>query len=499
VANPASIVHKILQDPECNHAFQSKLLLFADEFHFSLSSNLRLGNVEPGVIVMPIRIEMPRLSDTMEEGTLLKWRVKVGDKVAANDVVADIETDKATMELQVFDAGTVASLVAPEGSTMKIGSEILLLAKAGESVEDVAKSAGQAKGSSAAAPEKKATKAAGCTDRPGGDQPPEADAATAVMDPPASSGKEQTAGDQRLRVSPLAKKMAADSNVELSELKGTGPDGRIIKRDIEAAVASGSAKKSGAAEGKSTSAKSTGPAVAPVAALESKLVPITNMRKTIAKRLVESKQTIPHFTVTMSVDLQPLTALRGTINKQLEAQGVKLSVNDFIVRATAVALTQHPVVNSSWTSEGIQYHGEVNIGVAVALPEEKGGGLVVPTLRNADAISLRTISIDTKKLAKKARETGLSVSEMSDGTFTISNLGMFGVEHFEAIINPPQAAILAIGAGIEKPVVRDGKIVIGQEMSLTLSADHRVIDGATAAQFLVALKGLIESPASMLV
>jgi len=233
--------------------------------------------------------------------------------------------------------------------------------------------------------------------------------------------------------------------------------------------------------------------------LESKLVPITNMRKTIAKRLVESKQTIPHFTVTMSVDLQPLTALRGTINKQLEAQGVKLSVNDFIVRATAVALTQHPVVNSSWTSEGIQYHGEVNIGVAVALPEEKGGGLVVPTLRNADAISLRTISIDTKKLAKKARETGLSVSEMSDGTFTISNLGMFGVEHFEAIINPPQAAILAIGAGIEKPVVRDGKIVIGQEMSLTLSADHRVIDGATAAQFLVALKGLIESPASMLV
>ena len=438
---------------------------------------------------MPIRIEMPRLSDTMEEGTLLKWRVKVGDKVAANDVVADIETDKATMELQVFDAGTVASLVAPEGSTMKIGSVILLLAKAGEKIEDVAASAGSS--AAAAAPEKKATKALGCTDRPGGDAPPEADTATAVMEAPAAK---QAAGDERIRVSPLAKKMAADAKVELAELKGSGPDGRIIKRDIEAAVASGATKKAATAP-----AKSSAPAVAPIAALESKLVAITNMRKTIAKRLVESKQTIPHFTVSMSVNLEPLSALRATINKQLESQGVKLSVNDFIVRATALALTQHPVVNSSWTDAGIQYHGVVNVGVAVALPEEKGGGLVVPTLRNADSISLRTISSETKRLAKKAREAGLTVSEMNEGTFTISNLGMFGVDHFTAIINPPQAAILAVGAGIEKPVVRDGKIVIGQEMSLTLSADHRVIDGATAAQFLVTLKGYLESPASMLV
>lgn len=443
---------------------------------------------------MPIRIEMPRLSDTMEEGTLLKWRVKVGDKVAANDVVADIETDKATMELQVFDAGTVASLVAPEGSTMKIGSVILLLAKPGEKVEEVAASAGSS--AAAAAPEKKATKVLGCTDRPGGDAPPEADAATAVMEAPATSAKPQAAagGDERIRVSPLAKKMAADAKVELAELKGTGPDGRIIKRDIEAAVASGATKKAA-----TPPAKSSAPAVAPIAALESKLVAITNMRKTIAKRLVESKQTIPHFTVSMSVNLEPLSALRATINKQLESQGVKLSVNDFIVRATALALTQHPVVNSSWTDAGIQYHGVVNVGVAVALPEEKGGGLVVPTLRNADSISLRTISSETKRLAKKAREAGLTVSEMNEGTFTISNLGMFGVDHFTAIINPPQAAILAVGAGIEKPVVRDGKIVIGQEMSLTLSADHRVIDGATAAQFLVTLKGYLESPASMLV
>ncbi len=443
---------------------------------------------------MPIRIEMPRLSDTMEEGTLLKWRVKVGDKVTANDVVADIETDKATMELQVFDAGTVAKLVADEGSTMKIGSVILLLAKAGESIEEAAAAAGSADEKTAAAPEKKATKAAGCTDRPGGDAPPEADAATAVMEPPAATGAkpQAAAGDRRIRVSPLARKMAADAKVELGELTGSGPDGRIIRKDIEAAVASGAARKSGAA-------RSTGPVMAPSAPLESKLVAITNMRKTIAKRLVESKQTIPHFTVTMTVDLQPLSSLRATINRQLESQGVKLSVNDFIVRATAVALTRHPVVNSSWTADGIQYHGEVNIGVAVALPEEKGGGLVVPTLRNADAISLRTISGETKKLAKKARETGLSIGEMSDGTFTISNLGMFGVDHFTAIINPPQAAILAVGAGIEKPVVRDGKIVIGQEMTLTLSADHRVVDGATAAQFLVTLKGLIESPASMLV
>jgi len=443
---------------------------------------------------MPIRVEMPRMSDTMEEGTLLKWRVKPGDTVAAQDIVADIETDKATMELAVYDAGTVAKLVAQEGQTMPIGSVILILAKPGESVEEAAKAAdGGAAAAPASAPKPKETKATAAAGSPAGD-----DSAVATLEAPASDKPAATpdrpGGAVRTRISPLARKLAEEAGLDAGTLKGTGPDGRIIKRDIEAAVDAGAKKAAGGAKAAAPSAK---PQAA--AKLESKLTPVSNMRKTIAKRLVESKQTIPHFQVTMTIDVEPLMKLREVINKQLESQGVKLSVNDFVVKATAIALTRHPVVNSSWTDGGIQYHGTVNIGVAVALPEERGGGLVVPTLRSAHATDLRTISSETKRLAKKAREAGLTVEEMSEGTFTISNLGMFGVDHFTAIINPPQAAILAVGAGLEKPVVRDGKIVVGQEMSITLSADHRVVDGASAAQFLQTLKELLENPAVMLV
>jgi pyruvate dehydrogenase E2 component (dihydrolipoamide acetyltransferase) len=228
------------------------------------------------------------------------------------------------------------------------------------------------------------------------------------------------------------------------------------------------------------------------------------MRKTIARRLVESKTTIPHFTVTVCVNMDPLLNLRGTLNAQLESQGVKLSVNDFIVRAVALALLRHPFVNASWTDGGIEQHGSVNVGVAVALPAEKGGGLVVPVIRDAQNKGLRAISQETRTLAEKARTRGLSVEEMSDGTFTISNLGMMGVEHFEAIINPPQAAILAIGAALKKPVVRPGpdgrdQLTIGQEMTCTLSADHRVIDGAMGAEYLNTLKAMLENPAGLLV
>jgi pyruvate dehydrogenase E2 component (dihydrolipoamide acetyltransferase) len=427
---------------------------------------------------MPIRVEMPRLSDTMEEGTLLKWRVKVGDKVSPGDVLADVETDKATMELAAYEDGTIAKLVADEGATMPIGKLILVMAKAGETIEDAAGAAGDA-ATAGASQSKAATTAAAAK---GG--------ATAVLEAPATAPTPASV-QGRARVSPLAKKLAKDANIEVTALQGTGPDGRIIKRDIEAAVASGASKAAKAP----ASAK---PPAAP-ASLQSRLVTITGMRKTIAKRLVESKQTIPHFQVTMTINADPLMTLRSVINSQLESQGVKLSVNDFVVKATAIALTKHAVVNSSWTDAGIQYHGTVNIGIAVALPEERGGGLVVPTLYSTHTTDLRTISAETKRLAKKARETGLTVDEMSNGTFTISNLGMFGVDHFTAIINPPQAAILAVGAGVEKAVARGGKIVIGQEMSMTLSADHRVVDGATAAQFLVTIKELLENPAAMLV
>ena len=427
---------------------------------------------------MPLEVTMPRLSDTMEEGTLLKWRAKVGDKVSPGDVLADVETDKATMELQSYEDGTIARLVAAEGATLPIGGLILIMAKPGETVEQAAAATPSAAGA------KPAAKAA----QAGGGAATASKTAAATMEAPAPAS--------RVRVSPLARKIADEKGVDVTVLAGSGPAGRVIKRDVEAAA---SAEKPAP---KAPPAKPITPANAistTAAKLEAKLVSLTNMRKTIARRLVESKQTIPHFTVTMTVNVEPLMQLRGTLNQQLESQGVKLSVNDFVVRAVAMALVQHPVVNSSWVDGGIQYHGTVNIGVAVALPEEKGGGLVVPTLRDAHVLGLRVISSETKRLAKKAREQGLTVEEMSDGTFTLSNLGMLGVEHFTAIINPPQAAILAIGAALEKPVVRDGKIVVGQEMSLTLSADHRVIDGATAAIFLQTIQKLLENPAAMLV
>jgi pyruvate dehydrogenase E2 component (dihydrolipoamide acetyltransferase) len=234
-------------------------------------------------------------------------------------------------------------------------------------------------------------------------------------------------------------------------------------------------------------------------AVEAKSIPLTNMRKTIARRLVESKTTIPHFTVTVAVDMAPLLRVRQDVNVHLEAQNVRLSINDFVVRACAIALHRHPVCNSSWEQDVIRQPGTINIGVAVAISEQKGGGLVVPTLRDAQSMSLRQINAQTKALVAKARDTGLSIEEMSDGTFTLSNLGMLGVDHFEAIINPPQSAILAVGAAMEKPVVRDGRIVVGHEMTCTLSCDHRVIDGVEAAEFLQTLKSLLEHPAGMLV
>ena len=436
---------------------------------------------------MPIEITMPRLSDTMQEGTLIKWRVKVGDKVGAGDKLADIETDKATQELEAYDDGTVAFLAAEEGATLPVGGLILMLATDGEKVEDVAAKAKSAGSSKPAKKEAKKAESGGSSSGGGG-------SATAVLEAPPEE-ETKASGDGRVRVSPLARKMDEDDELDVARIKGSGPDGRIIKRDVQAAI---EGKGSAASSGAKPASGGAAPAM-PAIKLESKLITLTHMRKTIARRLVESKQTIPHFTVTMSVNIEPLMNLRGMLNGQLESQGVKLSVNDFVVRGVALSLAQHPIVNSSWTGEGIQIHGNVNVGLAVALPEDKGGGLVVPTLRNAASLGLRQISSETKRLAKKARESGLSVEEMSEGTFTISSLAMFGVDHFTAIINPPQSAILAVGAGQEKPVVRDGQIVVGQEMSMTLSADHRVVDGATAAIFLQTLKGLLENPAAMLV
>lgn len=439
---------------------------------------------------MPIEITMPRLSDTMEEGTLIKWRVKPGDKVKSGDLLADVETDKATMELQSYDEGTVAKLAVKEGQSAPVGKLILLLAEPGESVEEVAQASGGGAGA-----EKAPSKHAGGSAKPG------AAAAEADEDEPpvaAASGGAVGVSD-RVRVSPVARKMAEDRGVDLKGLRGTGPDGRIIKRDVLAAKGTGAATPTG------VPLKPGKPVVVPAARptlsvkMESKTVPLSNMRKTIARRLVESKATIPHFTVSVAVDMDPLLSLRETLNAQLESQGVKLSVNDFILRAAALSLLAHPAVNSSWSDEGIRMHGAVNVGVAISLPEERGGGLVVATIRDTAGKGLRQLNAETRALAEKARGSGLTVEEMADGTFTISNLGMFGVEHFEAIINPPQAAILAVGAAIEKPVVRGGQVVVGREMVATLSADHRVVDGATAAAYLQTLRNNLENPAVLLV
>ncbi len=440
---------------------------------------------------MSIEITMPRLSDTMEEGTLVKWRVKPGDEVASGDHLADVETDKATMELQAFDDGKVAALAVEEGDTVPVGSPILVLAEDGESLDDAAAALDGASVSSGGDSASVAASEGGVAVA----DPPQTDTATTI------SGRPSESTGSRLRVSPVARKIAEEHGVDVTVLKGTGPDGRIIKRDVLAVVEGQSTQAAAPAPTQAAKAKAATTPSVPVAAvgMEAKTINLTNMRKTIARRLVESKTTVPHFQVSMSINMDPLMDLRKTLNVQLEAQGVKLSVNDFITRATALACLSHPAANSSWNGDTIIQHGTVNVGVAVSLPEERGGGLVVPVIRDAQNKGLRQISEETKRLAKKARETGLSPEEMADGTITLSNLGMYGVDQFTAIINPPQSVILAVGGAIEKPVVRDGQIVVGHVMSATLSGDHRVIDGAQGAEYLASFKQLLENPASLLV
>jgi pyruvate dehydrogenase E2 component (dihydrolipoamide acetyltransferase) len=445
---------------------------------------------------MPIEVTMPRLSDTMQAGTIVRWAVKEGAKVKSGEVVADIETDKATMELPIYDAGTLAYLAAPEGKQVPVGTLIAVVATAGEDPAAIKAKyvSGGAALQSGAAP--KAAAVAGSAAA----QTPASRGTTAVLDAPTagSHGANGTNGHGgRIFASPLAKKIAAESGMDLTRLAGTGPSGRIIRKDVEAALASGAQAHPAAA--------ARTPISAPAAAstLTGQIVPLNQMRRTIARRLVESKTTIPHYQVTMEVSMDALMDLRKQLNDQLADQGVKLSVNDFLVRACALAMHKHPFVNSRWTgaagSENIEQLADVNIGVAIALDESRGGGLVVATLRNADQIGLRQISSQTKALSDKARSKGLTLDEMADSTFTISNLGMFGVDHFTAIINPPNAAILAVGAAIQKPVVKNNQVVPGWVMSMTMSSDHRIIDGAMAAAYLNTVRSYLERPATLLV
>ena len=457
---------------------------------------------------MPIEITMPRLSDTMEAGTVIKWNVKEGDPVKSGSVVADIETDKATMEMQCFDDGRMAAILVQPGTQVKVGTPIAIVALEGEDVAKV--KAGGAKGGAAApaAPAAKPAPAPAPVAAPVAAAP--APAPTPVVQTATRHGMEgfpvESDDGPRMRVSPVARRMAEDNGLDIGAIKGTGPGGRVIKRDVEQAIENKSSQKAAAAatitpaQALAVSTSGVQTASAPLAlSMPGRDVALTGMRQTIARRLVESKTTIPHYQVTMKFDMDRLIEMRANYNEKLKSSGVKLSVNDFLVRACALAMAEHPYFNASFAGDHVRIHEVVNIGVAISLPEEKGGGLVVGVIKDADHKSLRQISLEAKALAEKARTKGLSVQDMSDATFTISNLGMFGVEHFTAIINPPNSAILACGAAVQQPVVRDGQLVVGTQMQATLSLDHRVIDGAMAAQYLASLKEFIEEPETLVV
>ncbi|MBM1813481.1 pyruvate dehydrogenase complex dihydrolipoamide acetyltransferase [Pseudosulfitobacter pseudonitzschiae] len=444
---------------------------------------------------MPIEILMPALSPTMEEGTLAKWLVKEGDTVSSGDLLAEIETDKATMEFEAVDEGVIGKIMVEEGSEgVKVNTVIAVLLEDGESADDLG-SAKAAPKADAPKEEAKAAPQAKATDSKASDTAtPEAAAA-----PPASKG-----GDgKRIFASPLARRIAADKGVDLAQVSGSGPHGRIVKADVEGLSASDTPKAAASKPAEASDAPKAAMASGPSASAVAKMyegrdyeeVKLDGMRKTIAARLTEAKQTVPHFYLRRDIHLDELLAFRATLNKQLEARGVKLSVNDFIIKACANALQQVPDANAVWAGDRILKLTPSDVAVAVAIE----GGLFTPVLQDAHHKSLSALSSEMKDLATRARDRKLAPHEYQGGSFAISNLGMFGIDNFDAVINPPHGAILAVGAGVKKPVVgKDGELAVATVMSVTLSVDHRVIDGALGAELLNAIKDNLENPMAML-
>jgi len=442
---------------------------------------------------MAINIEMPKLSDTMTEGTLIKWHKKVGDNVEIGDILAEVETDKATMEMEAFDEGTLTEIRIQEGEKAEIGGILAVL-----DGDD----AGSAPAPAAAAPAAASAPAASAA-------PAQASAPAAAAAP-----TQVTSGDgSRIKASPLARKVAGELGVDLSSLSGSGPAGRIVRADVVAGSSAKPAAKSSeanaaaalAAAAKSRSAPAA-PAAAPAAAMSAAILPsakegdqrieLSSMRKVIASRLLASKQTIPHFYLHVEVDAAPLMALRQQINAQAEkTHGNKYSVNDFVLKAVINATVAVPAVNGSFAGDHIVSFKHVGLAVAIAVED----GLVTPVIQQAETKSVLQISKEVKDMAGRAKEKKLKPSEFDGGTITVSNLGAWGIESFDAIVNPPQALIVSVGAAIEKPVVKNGQIVPGLRMNLGVSCDHRVVDGAVAASFLAEVKKLIEQPALMLV
>ncbi|WP_407051075.1 pyruvate dehydrogenase complex dihydrolipoamide acetyltransferase [Methyloraptor flagellatus] len=457
---------------------------------------------------MPIDVLMPALSPTMEKGNLAKWLKQEGDTIKSGDVIAEIETDKATMEVEAVDEGILAKILVPAGSAdVPVNTKIAIIAAEGEDV-----AAAAAGGSSAAAPKAEATPA------PAAATPAAAPTPTAAPAPAAASG-------ERIFSSPLARRLAKEKGLDLALIKGTGPHGRVIQRDVEAAVASGAAKAGAPAPVAASAAAPAPAAPAPAAAAPApkpaaaaapsgmsddailklfepgsyEVVPHDGMRKTIARRLTESKQTVPHFYLSIDVDLDALMALREQLNAAAPVKdgkpSYKLSVNDFVIKAMALALQKVPDANVSWTDSGMLKHKSSDVGVAVAIP----GGLITPIIRKAETKTLSVISNEMKDFAVRARARKLLPQEYQGGTTAISNLGMFGIKDFAAVINPPHATILAVGAGEKRAVVRGGELAIATQMTVTLSTDHRAVDGALGAELIGAFKELIEKPMSMLV
>lgn len=423
---------------------------------------------------MPINVTMPALSPTMTEGTLAKWHKKEGDKIAAGDVIAEIETDKATMEVEAVDEGTLGKILVPAGTQgVAVNSVIAVLLEEGESARDISDAV------ISSASEKSQNKA--------GDSSSQAPRNDTVKKAPERLPTQAPSGN-RIFVSPLARRLAAERNIDLSQIKGSGPHGRIVKSDIESF-------RPGAAGG--TMRAPSGPdakQLADLLGMKYKEIPNNNIKKVTAQRLVESKQTVPHFYLTIDCDIDNLLQTRKEVNDKAGGK-YKLSVNDFVIKACAMALKAYPAANVSWTDAAILQYESADISVAVATPN----GLITPIVRGADEKGMKEISEEVKDLAARAREGKLKPQEFQGGSFTVSNLGMFGIKEFAAIINPPQACILAVGAGIETPVVRNGQIVIKTIMTCTLSTDHRAVDGAVGAEFLKLLKEYIENPVNMLV
>ncbi|HRW59095.1 MAG TPA: pyruvate dehydrogenase complex dihydrolipoamide acetyltransferase [Defluviicoccus sp.] len=425
---------------------------------------------------MPIEVLMPALSPTMTEGKLARWVKREGETVNSGDVIAEIETDKATMEVEAVDEGVLGKILVAEGSEhVAVNTPIAMILVEGEDAK--ALTAGTPAPAKAAAPA------------------PAAPAAAPAAPPSPSPAAPAQAAGARIFASPLAKRMAAEAGLDLAAIKGSGPRGRIIKADIEAAKQAPPAAKPAAAP---QAAKPAPAAAAAPQPFETPYVEVANstMRKVIARRLSDSKRDIPHYYLTIECNIDPLLELRDKLNARTGEgpAAFKLSVNDFVIRAVALALRAYPDANCSWTDEAIRFYQTVDVAVAVAAPN----GLITPIVRNADAKGLAAISNEIKHLAGRARESKLMPEEYVGGGFTVSNLGMYGIKEFAAIINPPQSCLLAVGAAEKRPIVKDGALAIGTMMSCTLSADHRSVDGAKGASFLKVFKGLIEDPLTML-